>query len=62
MNKKSNNNCCVVMCNNTYKNTTNIKFYNFPNRAYEKKTKELWIKAVNRVELVNENIRIILIL
>jgi hypothetical protein len=50
------------MCNNTYKNITNIKFYNFPNRAYEKKTKELWIKAVNRVELVNENIRIIRIL
>jgi len=37
MNKKLNNDCSVVMCNNTYKNTTNIKFYNFPNRAYEKK-------------------------
>lgn len=62
MNKNSNNNYCVVICNNTYKNTTNIKCYNFPIRAHEKKTKDLWIKAVNIVELVNKNIRIILIL
>lgn len=48
--KKSKNNCCVVNCNNYYNNTTNVKFYNFPNRSYEKKTKDRWIKAVNRIE------------
>jgi len=47
---KSNNNCCVVGCNNTYKNTNNIKFFNFPNRPFEKQLKKLWIKAVNRLE------------
>lgn len=46
---KSNNNC-VVGCNNTYKNTTAIKFFNFPNRTFEKNLKQLWIKAVNRLE------------
>jgi len=32
MNKsKSNKICCVVGCSNTYKNTDQIQFYNFPN-------------------------------
>lgn len=46
----SKNSCSVINCNNTYRNTTNIKFYNFPNRPYEKETKDRWIKAVNRDE------------
>ncbi|KAE9530861.1 hypothetical protein AGLY_011323 [Aphis glycines] len=37
---KSKNSCCVVNCNKSYKNTTNIIFYRFPNRDYEKETKE----------------------
>lgn len=48
--KMSNNNCCVVNCANTYKNTTGIKFYSFPNRKHELHLKERWIKAVNRVQ------------
>lgn len=52
MNKKktSNQNCCVVNCNNTYANTTNVVSYNFPNRAYQKELKCKWVNAVNRLE------------
>ncbi|KAL5246005.1 hypothetical protein ACI65C_013413 [Semiaphis heraclei] len=46
----SKNNCCVVHCSNTYKNSTGILFYNFPNRKYEVALKEKWIRAVNRVQ------------
>jgi len=46
---KSKNSCCVVNFSNSYKNTTNITFYRFPNRDYEKETKEKWIKAINRI-------------
>jgi len=46
---KSENSCCVVNCSNSYKNTTNIIFYRFPNRDNEKETKEKWIKAINRI-------------
>jgi len=49
---KSKKICCVVNCSNTYKTTTNIKFYSFPNKFYEKELKEKWIKAVNRIEWV----------
>lgn len=49
---KSKKICCVVNCSSTYKNTTNIKFYSFPNKSYEKELKEKWIKAVNRIEWV----------
>lgn len=47
---KSKKICCVVHCSNTYKNTTNVKFYSFPNKPYEKELKEKWINAVNRIE------------
>ncbi|XP_050437429.1 uncharacterized protein LOC126843746 [Adelges cooleyi] len=45
MSKKS---CCVVRCNNNYKNTSNVKFYNFPNRPHERELKQKWVTAVNR--------------
>lgn len=51
-NNKSNQICCVVNCNNTYANTTNVISYNFPNRAYQKELKSKWVKAVNRFEYV----------
>lgn len=47
---KSKNNCSVVNCSNTYKNTKDIVFYRFPNRSYEKETRERWIRAINRVQ------------
>lgn len=46
----SNRMCCIVNCNNTYKNTRNVIFYSFPNRPHEKDLKERWVKAVNRLE------------
>lgn len=53
--RKSNQNCCVVNCHNTYKNTEqNITFYSFPNRnKYEIHQKNKWIDAVKRLKLVH---------
>uniref|UniRef100_A0A2S2PA32 THAP-type domain-containing protein n=1 Tax=Schizaphis graminum TaxID=13262 RepID=A0A2S2PA32_SCHGA len=47
--------CCVVNCNNSYKNTKNksVKFYNFPNKLYEIDLKKKWILAVKRLEITN---------
>ncbi|XP_022167831.1 THAP domain-containing protein 6-like, partial [Myzus persicae] len=42
--------CCVVNCSNTYKNTTNVKFYNFPNKPYQSELKKQWIYAVKRLD------------
>ncbi|XP_050066075.1 uncharacterized protein LOC126555161 [Aphis gossypii] len=46
----SNRKCCVVNCSNTYKNTSNVKFFRFPNRSYEKELKNKWIQAINRLD------------
>lgn len=48
--KMSNRIYCVVNCNNTYKNKGNLILYSFPNKPHEKELKNLWIKAVNRLE------------
>ncbi|XP_077508110.1 uncharacterized protein LOC144119336 [Amblyomma americanum] len=44
----SNNNCCVVGCSNTYKNTPETRFYSFPARPYERERRQQWIAAVRR--------------
>lgn len=46
----SNRMCCIVNCNNTYKNSENVIFYSFPNRPHEKDLKERWVTAVKRLE------------
>ncbi|KAL5237507.1 hypothetical protein ACI65C_004917 [Semiaphis heraclei] len=46
----SNRICCVVNCSNTYKNTSNVKFFRFPNRPYERELKNHWIRAINRLD------------
>lgn len=49
----SNRMCCVVNCSNTYKYSKDVIFYSVPNRPHERDLKERWIKAVKRLELVN---------
>ncbi|XP_077523288.1 uncharacterized protein LOC144134204 [Amblyomma americanum] len=44
----SNNNCCVVGCSNTYKNTPETRCYSFPARPYERERRQQWIAAVRR--------------
>lgn len=44
----SQNNCCVVGCSNTYKNSPGTRFYPFPGRPYEYERRERWIAAVRR--------------
>ncbi|XP_069687116.1 zinc finger protein 79-like isoform X2 [Periplaneta americana] len=45
---KSNVNCCVVGCSNTYNNTDDVIFYTFPTKSTEVERRKLWIRAVNR--------------
>ncbi|XP_060845742.1 uncharacterized protein LOC132925355 [Rhopalosiphum padi] len=46
----SNRMCCIVNCNNTYKNSKNVIFYSFPNRPHEKNLKDRWVKAVKPLD------------
>lgn len=46
---RSNNNCCVVGCKNTYSTAPGISFYSFPNEKYYAERRQKWIRAVNRV-------------
>ncbi|XP_064463425.1 peroxynitrite isomerase THAP4-like [Ornithodoros turicata] len=49
--KKTSQYCCVVGCNNSYRNSKgkDIKFYSFPSKPYEKNRRQRWISAVRRV-------------
>lgn len=47
---RSNNNCCVVGCKNTYSTAPGISFYSFPNEKYYAERRQKWIRAVNRVK------------
>ncbi|VVC45800.1 Zinc finger, C2CH-type,Harbinger transposase-derived nuclease domain,Transposase, Helix-turn-helix [Cinara cedri] len=42
--------CCIIGCQNTNKNTSNITFYSFPGRPQDKELKQKWIEAVNRLD------------
>ena len=44
----SNTNCCVFGCTNTYRNTTNVKFYKFPSKSWEKDRRSKWILFAKR--------------
>lgn len=44
----SKNNCCVVGCSNTYKNSSATRFYSFPARPHERERRKQWIAAVRR--------------
>ncbi|XP_040061253.1 uncharacterized protein LOC115314971 [Ixodes scapularis] len=45
---KSRNNCCVVGCNSTYKNSPDTKFYGFPAKSYETERRAVWTRLVRR--------------
>lgn len=49
---KSRNNCCVVGCNNTYKNSPDTKFYGFPAKFYETERRAVWVRLVRRCKWV----------
>ncbi|XP_077511431.1 THAP domain-containing protein 1-like isoform X1 [Amblyomma americanum] len=44
----SRNNCCVVGCSNTYKNSPGTHFYKFPVLPHEQERRRRWIGAVRR--------------
>ncbi|CAN7988819.1 unnamed protein product [Ixodes hexagonus] len=46
--RKSLNNCCVVGCNSTYKNSSDTKFYGFPTKPYEAERRATWTRLVRR--------------
>ncbi|XP_049274464.1 uncharacterized protein LOC119402122 isoform X1 [Rhipicephalus sanguineus] len=48
MSVMSRNNCCVVGCSNTYKNSPGTHFYKFPVLFYEQERRRRWIAAVRR--------------
>lgn len=45
----SRNNCCVVGCSNTHKNSPGTHFYKFPALLHERERRRRWIAAVRRI-------------